>query len=439
MRIELRNNRLVGVDSGGNVVPIDFGSVSAEKGSIGPNGEIDIIVDGTGADINSAISGLPSRDHWGTVKCIGNFTVEETIEMKSYTFLDLSNARLKLGGGMPSSSRMIDYDTGVEQGVIFGGVLDGNKSSFSGNGNIGLRVQGAGFTTNWQQHRNRVLHTQIKNFESLGLNATSRRAYYERVSVDDCGGVGIKIQSTDQTFINPASQGCQVGLQINSSHNTILHPIVDTADLQGIIFSDASSGATHNRVYGGYSELNDGVGVIIKDTCNYNTLRDMELIENGQDGGADAMQITGDDNRVIDCDYYDNQGTTTQDDAILVNAGANRTRLRGNDYQGNPKGINDNGTHTILDGVVSGTYPGDGSTFNSVTFGFRPSVVYIEGSDGTLYEARDTGLGAISGSSYGGDITIRSNGFSVGDGSSDADPNTLNETYKFEAWRSSSA
>lgn len=79
------------------------------------------------------------------------------------------------------------------------------------------------------------------------------------------------------------------------------------------------------------------------------------------------------------------------------------------------------------------TYTGDGTTGRSFDVGFRPTVVYVEGSDGTLYEVRDSGISPMNGTTPAGELSIYDSGFTVGDNSNDADPNTDTETYTYEA------
>lgn len=86
-----------------------------------------------------------------------------------------------------------------------------------------------------------------------------------------------------------------------------------------------------------------------------------------------------------------------------------------------------------IDGRVDESYTGDGTTSQQIDVGFRPRVVLVEGSDGTLYEVRDDGLSLIDGATPSGALSINYSGFEVGDGGSDADPNTDTEAYQYVA------
>jgi hypothetical protein len=86
-------------------------------------------------------------------------------------------------------------------------------------------------------------------------------------------------------------------------------------------------------------------------------------------------------------------------------------------------------------GVCNASYTGDGTTGRTISLGWRPSKVFVEGSDGTLYEVRDDSLSPIDGVAPSGELSIVDDGFTVGDNGADADPNTDTETYQFGAWR----
>lgn len=81
------------------------------------------------AVIQQAIDALPAgRTFIGTVKPVGEFTLERGITLPDYTRLDLSEARLVMADGVKASMiANVDADKGNHHIEIVGGVIDGNR------------------------------------------------------------------------------------------------------------------------------------------------------------------------------------------------------------------------------------------------------------------------------------------------------------------------
>lgn len=85
---------------------------------------------------------------------------------------------------------------------------------------------------------------------------------------------------------------------------------------------------------------------------------------------------------------------------------------------------------------VSFSYTGDGTTGRTIAASFQFEQVIVEEAGGTAVDAYAGGLsnGALSGGSFSGALTVESTGgFTVGDNSADADPNTNGESYSVHA------
>lgn len=83
--------------------------------------------------------------------------------------------------------------------------------------------------------------------------------------------------------------------------------------------------------------------------------------------------------------------------------------------------------------AITGSYKGNGTTGRTISLGFQPRIVVVEGSDGTQYDIREGMTKGGVGSSPSGELSIASDGFTVGDNSADADPNTDTESYSYWA------
>lgn len=84
---------------------------------------------------------------------------------------------------------------------------------------------------------------------------------------------------------------------------------------------------------------------------------------------------------------------------------------------------------------INDTYTGNGNSEQTVSLRFKPMAVVIEESSGDM-EIRRRGLSraVLAGSSMAGKFDLGTNGFTVGDDGSDADPNTDGETYNYWAF-----
>lgn len=393
---------------------------------------------GDDSDIRDAISNLPSgRDKWGIVDVEGQFDVHDEITVPAYTWLDLTGARLTLQpGAIASGDKMFRYADDAQQTTIFGGILDGNKSAFSGNNNSGIEVRGLTPPNDAEflEMRNRVLYTQMKDFERSGILARSRRGFYANLTSVNCDAHGFQALSSDQIWLHCLAESSGVnGWRVDGGFQYFFHCIADKSSKRGWRFT---SSGIRNTVIGGYSEFTGRAGMWFESGADRNRVSHHWFIDNGQDeaGAEQQAGINNEANRtkIHDNWFYDDD-IGSQTTSVWVGSGASRTWIRDNDDYNNPGGITDNGEFTKINGRVKGTYTGDGTQNRRIAVGYRPSLVYVEGSDGTLYEVRDDSLSVINGSAPSGELSIQSDGFEVGDNGADADPNTDQETYTYIA------
>lgn len=202
-----------------------------------------------------------------------------------------------------------------------------------------------------------------------------------------------------------------------------------------------SSGATSNANGQGMVDLTAGTtkGLQLTDT-NVDTRSetvsgDYPLIRVGSSQTVNGITVS-------DCHYRGNSSGSKNANGVTVQSGATingavRFSNLSFEYVTTPYDINQN-LGVLIDGHaptenVGGTptYTGDGTATQSISLGFRPTYVVIVGSDGTVYDTHDNsefGDGYLHTDAPGA-TTITADGFDVGNGTGDQDPNTDTETY----------
>lgn len=158
---------------------------------------------------------------------------------------------------------------------------------------------------------------------------------------------------------------------------------------------------------------------------------------------ADGLKVrdsglSGDDSVFEDCLFLSNNQaidmTSTGNSPIVMRGGRVEgsvsakvwSRLKG--VEG--VSLGDVG-RVYVNGVTTGAYTGDGTTGRTISTSRPPSLVIIEGSDGTIYSAARGLSGSPMGTDPSGELSIGSSGFTVGDDGADADPNTNGESYSY--------
>ncbi len=107
--------------------------VAASNAPAHVKAQADYVCDGTADDveIQAAIDGLTSGRTWiETVKVVGNFTISATINLASYTRIDLNEAKINLASGA-NCHGLVNSDTigGNTQIEIIGGIIDFNGAN----------------------------------------------------------------------------------------------------------------------------------------------------------------------------------------------------------------------------------------------------------------------------------------------------------------------
>lgn len=151
--------------------------------------QADYVCDGTADDveIQAAIDALTaSRTVKEKVKCIGSFTTAATIEIPSYTILDLVDAELTLANTsnttMVTNSDAVGGNTNIE---IFGGIIDGNKNNQGAGSYYGILLKKvSNFSvrdiTIFDTKADGVIvwNSSIGTIDNINLNATGNHAVF---------------------------------------------------------------------------------------------------------------------------------------------------------------------------------------------------------------------------------------------------------------------
>lgn len=303
-----------------------------------------------GAAIQAAIDALPSgRTQPSIVDVVGDYDINAQITLPSYTWLNLTGARLTLQTDIATGG-MLDYDEG-EQIVVYGGLLDGNKAN-NGGSTDGVRVRANNPPENAEldDADNRLLYTQIKDFTGGGVVATSRRCLFVGVDTNTNDGNGFQIKSSDQSFVRCRSESDGgVGFRVQGGFNHFYHCIADECGVTGFRFT---GGGSQNMVFGGYSEFCDNEGILVDNGSNTeNWIIGHWLINNGQVNDSPAIEFDDNRNKAIGCTMYDDQGTPTQQEAVNLTANAADCWAQWNDHIDNPQGYTDAGTRNLVEGI----------------------------------------------------------------------------------------
>lgn len=226
--------------------------VAGNDASTTVKAQADALSDGTADDvqINAGISALPAgRTSYATVKLIGSFSTTNTINLASYTILDLSEAKITAGANVD----VITIPNTVSNVKIIKGLIDGNKGA--GYTKYGITLSGN--TSSETPFYVTIDGTEIQNAGDMGIQAM--RANYVWINnskVHDCTNRGI--------FFNG---GGYVWLKDNQTYRN------GTVGGYGTYFgSNLGAGKSWHNVYVDGLQTWDNVGNGLVLTDNDNTL-----------------------------------------------------------------------------------------------------------------------------------------------------------------------
>jgi parallel beta-helix repeat protein len=285
-------------------------------------------------------SGLTTGRTWQqVVSFIGNFSVGAPINIPSYTYMDLRNAIFTLNTDIGNSDPLMQTDIDAQQVTIFGGVLDGNKDVVTTHATGLLKLRG-GTGGDFGDRFNRILYTQIKNPNGLGISADSRRAIYFGVIVYNGGQHGFDVADSDQTFIHCGVKDVtNHGYVIDTPFNQFYKCWAHEAGQRG--FMIFTSEGKFNTIDGGFSEWNGQEGLYIDDDAVGNTIINMHFIKNTGPG----VYIKSNNNTLYGNRFYDDRGgLATQTWAVYLDANATNNIISLNTIGQNPQSINNTGT-----------------------------------------------------------------------------------------------
>lgn len=245
------------------------------------------------------------------------------------------------------------------------------------------------------------------------------------------GGHGLRLRSNDGTAKH------------NSFHNVDIEEVTN----DGVFVQDGSQFNNFGRIF--VNNAGDqGVNVAADHT------KFTKEVKTTGSGGADGMNISGSATDVeIDATLdlgqgLRNVGTRPRRRGVVgggILGGADLSAISTNVDTGT-LGQHDgsgfvpadtlaewDGSNWRILSPVQFSYTGDGTTGRTIAGDFQFNWIVIEEAGGTVVDAYVSGLsnGAMSGGSFSGELTVESTGgFTVGDNSGDADPNTDTETYQ---------
>jgi len=302
------------------------------------------------------------------------------------------------------------------------------------------------------------------NFANTGDEGTINKVWHVCNYGFDSGQIGIELSSgvKEATVIGCHMQGAaQNGYTTQPTSNAnITFTSCHAKDIDGSGYLPQAEGVQlHGCVAEGCSGdgiILDGVGQQAHGCISYNnTGRGIKIERKGvgvyggeyYQNGNSGVRVNSPDAHIHSPYSHDNGGAGVvaftspcfiDTPRVYDNSNAGVTTVGGevNCRIESPIGNGNNGLLDIredknwIDGRAAFSYTGDGTTGRTINLDRRPSLVYVEGSDGTLYETRDDSLSAINGTTPSGELSISDTGFSVGDNGADADPNTDTETYQ---------
>jgi hypothetical protein len=214
--------------------------------------------------IQSTCDGLTSGRTWQeTVKLTGDFEIDASIPLPSYTFLDLEGAYIKLANN--SDSGMIHAETGKHHITVFGGILDGNKAN---------QATGWGIVFRYTSDYHAIIGTTIKNIKVHGITFTDIEDFLiHDVRVQDNEGDGIQVflnceRGTVSNCISVNNDDTGIVVEESTLINVINNVVVGAGSNGIIVF-----GAPRNNIIGNHSISNSrtfedriGIYVTTKDT-----------------------------------------------------------------------------------------------------------------------------------------------------------------------------
>lgn len=426
--------------------------------------KLDSDLDADGNDINNA--GLVDAEHAYTNSKTSEYTIWKSSGGTVYADGPGSSIRPNYsGGGIATVLQDVCDELGNANRPNKGSIkiknnhYEGTNFPVTLNGDVRLEIQGE------HQNETRIINGASDDndifYRASGASGDSHFFILKdiRLSTDAAKNPNarpINFQgSIDDTVIERVNiRDCGKGIYQKSAwHFQLRHCVIEGVDNSEVLK------VTNNRnakLMGNKWLTNPGNGIIIQADHCLLTSEEIRKMGGPIEVGADAKG-TG----IVNCDI-EHVDSGSRNAPVWLNGSQNRVTNNlidasadsgygGTDYcvsiYNDPENIVDANTligfssgpvddghgRTRINGVVSDTYTGDETTGRLIDCGFRPSVVFVEGSDGTIYEVRDSGIGPIDGSDPAGELSIDNSGFVVGDNSAGADPNTDTETYTFEA------
>jgi hypothetical protein len=196
-----------------------------------PNRAVELVVVKPSPDmphsqlIQAALDDLdPAREHYEKVQLVGEFSIDAPVYLSSFTYLDLTQAKLTLEKGVESLLSNRDQEGGNHHISIVGGVLEGSNHTVSGDGgghgislrrsrdvaieNIeihgfsgdGIRLSGGGKHT----FNSRLNNVKVSGNGRFGLNITwaMRAVQVSNVVAEKNGQIGVRIDHSEGQYSN---------------------------------------------------------------------------------------------------------------------------------------------------------------------------------------------------------------------------------------------
>ena len=219
-----------GVETASYIIFLDSDGVAYAKS--GDNGEI--MYSGDNATvINNTLNALTSGRTWRERVVIkGDFEISSTIEIPSYTILDLTGAKLKLADG--TNDNMIQFVNGGQSTPryidIIGGILDGNKTNNTAGS--GITDNGAAYSLTCN-----LYDVKITSFEEDGIKLYQWAvSWVERCEIISNDGNGIYVSNMDRLELafNEIYYNSENGIRISGSHLVDIGSKISANDKHGI-------------------------------------------------------------------------------------------------------------------------------------------------------------------------------------------------------------
>lgn len=214
-----------------------------------------------------------------------------------------------------------------------------------GNG-IGIEI---GTSASPTPHASRWSDIFVIDMDDVGvfIKANGYDAQFSNLWIGQCGGsAGLRCEAGANFFSNlHIWGGTGDGVELRSDENRLSNVYIENNAVNGLdIFN-----AKYNTIIGGNIELSASHGANISGTSDRNIFADLEVFNNGVDG----IRISAGNYTIISaCNFYDYQGTKTQDRPINITAsGVTGTVISGCIAQAADHatgGISDSGTGTLI-------------------------------------------------------------------------------------------